>query len=557
MSLFSGGKSKDTDPLSKKSKFYVEFLGWMECRGVRGHKYTDPVMRELRRRQKNMDAPPKLTIEVNRKELKITQSVPDKGRKGFKKVKFPTIPTRDVTYVQQAIRPGDGRLDDTVACIYLGYMPRTQRYVHVHVYRFDEAKTAALFATQMAAIVEDNYDRIQKVEIDLAKRGEIEDARMMPSDNQSDARTTDSAVGSASSSGSNEESSAFSNEDIDPDLQSLRDVQPFDSVTDELKYRLQVADRPLLLPPKDYDTIRRGHGNLKEVNRRRCLNLNIVGENAVLGEQNGSSESGVDLHSPVNEPGYEVDDKVPVGKRLWPPQESSDHLNRDSQQNPKADFSQMHQKLLKLNIMKNIPQELNASNVADLGSSKSRGSLGNKSPEISGSFAEKVYPPKKITSAVIYQHPQKATFTRQCSEDSPLPYYMKESSRGAATSVYQSDSSNDIYSLPLRAPQKLQQQMSLNENVQPGYRNDFSENLQRQGWNQEYRRSYISRAKSEDYTVFEEPFGITQRPSNLQFQERNRKSSLQAVGPQYAEHRGLSSSSSTPPAEKLYFGKRN
>lgn len=488
--------------------------------------------------------------------------MPDKGKKGVKKVKFPTIPTRDVTYVQQAIRPGDGRLDDTVACIYLGYMPRTQRYVHVHVYRFDEAKTAALFATQMAAIVEDNYDRIQKVEIDLAKRGEIEDARVMPSDNQSDARTTDSAVGSASSSGSNEESSAFSNEDIDPDLQSLRDVQPFDSVTDELKYRLQMADRPLLLPPKDYDTIRRGHGNLKEVNRRRCLNLNIVGENAVLGEQNGSSESGVDLPSPVNEPGDEVDDKIPVSKRLWPPQESSDHLNRDSlsasssQQNPKAVFSQMHQKLSKLNIMKNTPQELNKSDVADFGSSKTRGSLGNKSPEISGSFAEKVYPPKKITSAVIYQ-PQKAPFTRQCSEDSPLPYYMKESSRGAVTSAYQSGSSNDIYSSPLRAPQKLQQQMSLDEDIQPGYRNDFSENLRRQGWNQQYRRSYISRAKSEDYTVFEEPFGITQRPSNLQFQERTRKSSLQVVAPQYTEHRDLSSSSSAPPAAKLYFGRRN
>lgn len=65
MSFFSGGKSKEKDLLSKKSQFYVEFLGWMECRGLRGKKYTEPVVKELRRRQKKIEAPPKLTLEVS------------------------------------------------------------------------------------------------------------------------------------------------------------------------------------------------------------------------------------------------------------------------------------------------------------------------------------------------------------------------------------------------------------------------------------------------------------------------------------------------------------
>ena len=43
---------------------------------------------------------------------------------------------------------------------------------------------------------------------------------------------------------------------MEADLQSLSDVKPFDDVAAELKHRLRLGDGPLLLPPKDYDTIR-------------------------------------------------------------------------------------------------------------------------------------------------------------------------------------------------------------------------------------------------------------------------------------------------------------
>lgn len=307
--MFSGGKAKDKD--KEKSQFYVEFLGWMECRGVRGRKHTDPVIQELRRRQKKLDKPPKLTIQLTQNELKITQDFEEKKKRGIKKIKFPAIPARDVTYAVQAYRQG-GKMDDIVACIYLGYMPRTQRYVHVHVYRFDEPSTAATFARLMNAIVESNANRVNEIERELADKGEIEDPRLTSSDGMSDPHTgTDSAAGSASGSAYSDESPTFGSDDMDSDLQSLNDVQAFDNVAAELKHRLRMHDGPLLLPPKDYDTISRARGNLIDINDRRCMNLNIVGEGgpgaAGTGkdqrDRNGSEESGIDLASPSSDTG--------------------------------------------------------------------------------------------------------------------------------------------------------------------------------------------------------------------------------------------------------------
>ncbi|ESO84666.1 hypothetical protein LOTGIDRAFT_168531 [Lottia gigantea] len=311
MSLFSGrNKEKDKDLLgSKKCQFYVEFLGWMECRGLQGEYYTEPVIRELRRRQRNMDTPPKLTLQVSKKEIKVSQDCEDKKKRNIKKVRFPTIPSRDVTYAVQS-RDASGRLDDTVACIYLGFMPRTQKYVHVHVYRFDEPDTASTFVKLLSQIVDMNRDRIVDEEQKLASWGEIE--RLDLPDNMSDQHTNDSATGSNGSNFSGDDDSpAFNNYEIDSDLQSLKDVKLYDSVADELRSRLGLAElkesAPILLPPKDYDTISRARGNLMDYEKRRCLQLNIVGgihtENQSNNHQNlkmrnSSGESGIDLPSP-------------------------------------------------------------------------------------------------------------------------------------------------------------------------------------------------------------------------------------------------------------------
>ena len=113
----------------KKHQFYVQFLGWVETNGLRGNRYTDPVVNDLRQKTRKWKNAPKLTLQVGKKELKITQDVQDEKRKGkkIKTIKFPIIPSRDITYAVQPSNPIDGTPDDIVACIYLGYVPRTQR----------------------------------------------------------------------------------------------------------------------------------------------------------------------------------------------------------------------------------------------------------------------------------------------------------------------------------------------------------------------------------------------------------------------------------------------
>ena len=258
-----------------KCQFYVEFLGWMECRGLRGKRYTEPVLQELRRRRRKMDKPPKITIQLTGRDLRISQDLEErKSAHGIRKVQFPPIPSSDVTYaVQNAVQNakpkkghgGENKLDDTVSCIYLGYMPRTQRWVHVHVYRFDEPSTASTFVRLMSALVDANLTRINEVERILSDKGEIDIPNHAMWETLSDSPTTNTAgIGTDSAAGSNYsddedkggDSIALCN-DVEDELRSLCDVREFDHVAMELRKRLNIDDtKPLLLPPKDYDTIR-------------------------------------------------------------------------------------------------------------------------------------------------------------------------------------------------------------------------------------------------------------------------------------------------------------
>ncbi|OWF38801.1 uncharacterized protein LOC110465865 [Mizuhopecten yessoensis] len=300
---FIFGRHKERDA-GKTHKFYVEFLGWIECQALRGRKYTDPVVNDLRRKQRKWRNAPKLTLQVSKKEMKISQDMEEKKRK-IRTVKFPNIPSRDITYVTQATDPSTGRPDDIVACIYLGFVPRTQKYVHVHVYRFDTPETASNFVRIMHHIISGHADRVRQIEQDLASRGWIDDTRLNRSDGLSDPHTSDSAPDSGASTYSGDDDTLPSDE-IEPDLQSLKDVMAFDSVTDELKQRLNLGPAkkptgPILLPPKDYDTISRRQGNLDKVDLRKSLNINIVGQVASPRHRNGSNESGVDLNSPSDD----------------------------------------------------------------------------------------------------------------------------------------------------------------------------------------------------------------------------------------------------------------
>lgn len=74
----------------------------------------------------------------------------------------------------------------------------------------------------------------------------------------------------------------------------------YNSVAAELREKLGKNDVPILLPPRDYDTVHRQKGNLAGIELRRCLNTNIVGQNIKgkkIESSGGSSGIGSD-HPP-------------------------------------------------------------------------------------------------------------------------------------------------------------------------------------------------------------------------------------------------------------------
>lgn len=56
----------------------------------------------------------------------------------------------------------------------------------------------------------------------------------------------------------------------------------FDSLAAELRAKLNGNGPPLLLPPRDYDTVHRSKGNLTAIELRRCRNTLIVGSTPPL-----------------------------------------------------------------------------------------------------------------------------------------------------------------------------------------------------------------------------------------------------------------------------------
>lgn len=111
-----------------------------------------------------------------------------------------------------------------------------------------------------------------------------------PSSNVSGKRF-DSSLGSDTGT-STRESDEGSEERISVDLSP---TQPsiFDSLAAELRAKLNGNGPPLLLPPRDYDTMHRSKGNLAAIELRRCRNKLIVGAtNAEAAKKHGISSRG-------------------------------------------------------------------------------------------------------------------------------------------------------------------------------------------------------------------------------------------------------------------------
>uniref|UniRef100_A0A336KCJ3 CSON003008 protein n=1 Tax=Culicoides sonorensis TaxID=179676 RepID=A0A336KCJ3_CULSO len=94
-------------------------------------------------------------------------------------------------------------------------------------------------------------------------------------------RRFDSSLGS--DTGTSTRESECSEEHSPPGAKSplahASSTKLFDSLAAELREKLNGNGPPLLLPPRDYDTVHRSQGNLAAIELRRCRNQMIVGNN--------------------------------------------------------------------------------------------------------------------------------------------------------------------------------------------------------------------------------------------------------------------------------------
>lgn len=139
---------------------------------------------------------------------------------------------------------------------------------------------------------------VKEKEMKRSHHRSTEERQAMPLPNVGGKRF-DSSLGSdtgTSTRESDEGSEERTSVDLSPTQPSI-----FDSLAAELRAKLNGNGPPLLLPPRDYDTMHRSKGNLAAIELRRCRNKLIVGAtnpdgNKKLGvSSRGSSGIGSDL----------------------------------------------------------------------------------------------------------------------------------------------------------------------------------------------------------------------------------------------------------------------
>ncbi|XP_037937746.1 zinc finger CCCH domain-containing protein 13-like isoform X1 [Teleopsis dalmanni] len=278
----------------QKASYYVWFLGAEEAKGLRGARVINSVLPYLIDRSRSQE-PLKVTLQVSHKGIKILQG----SSKHF-------IPHSAITSSVQT--------DDIVACVLLLYNPATKCPLHVHAYRCDSESTAEALHQQLQILINrpENQKRFEELETRLGilpplplssnkltasnNNNEHSQKQVFQSQHQQQRQQTQqqrrhetspkrfsSSLGSDNSTRESEYSEEHSSGS--PISRSPPIVKPlpqptnelFDSLAAELRAKLNGNGPPLLLPPRDYDTVHRSKGNLTAIELRRCRNALIVG----------------------------------------------------------------------------------------------------------------------------------------------------------------------------------------------------------------------------------------------------------------------------------------
>ncbi|KAL0267117.1 UNVERIFIED_CONTAM: hypothetical protein PYX00_009472 [Menopon gallinae] len=265
----------------KKSSYYVWFLGAQESKGLRGQEYITPVLRSLIQREKTVE-PFKITLQISHKGVKIIQNLNSINAKAFPNKgdgKPESKPNKNDVIKHFIPHHAVTCEDDVVACILLLYNPVTRCPVHVHAYRCDSVETASLLTQQFSTLIErpENQKKLNEIEGRLRAKGLL--LPTVPRVNIPKRLNSSGSDGRSTTSPASESSGGSSG-----GCQNERITNLYDSLAAELREKLGMGTdskslhAPILLPPRDYDTVHRQKGNLTGIEMRRCLNENIVGE---------------------------------------------------------------------------------------------------------------------------------------------------------------------------------------------------------------------------------------------------------------------------------------
>ena len=256
------------------------------------------------------------------------------------------VPHSCVTSVLQ----GDPPDDDVVSCIFLvpgggGSSSASECPLYVNSYRCDSAETADLLRQQLQAMVDRpenraKYDEIEarlvekgllppnphgsKVKQLFNRTGSASSSSKMGSDGRSLGRSSDSSSdlgGNNKSSAATQDKLVSLHESLAAELrEKLKPVKGGTSAAVVAGGGVQERHAPLLLPPKDYDTMHRNRGDLRSAGERRALNPALVGGAAAngsadkatkgVGTSDGSSGIGSDGGGGA---GNNTGDTSPVG----------------------------------------------------------------------------------------------------------------------------------------------------------------------------------------------------------------------------------------------------
>jgi hypothetical protein len=340
----------------KKASYYVWFLGAKESKGLRGDEYVVPVLSFLIDKERQFE-PSKVTLQVSNKGIKIVQTLTVPKKSGntkstniFNSTTSPKteqikhmIPHHSITWVSQE--------EDIICSILLIYNPITKCPVHVHAYRCDSIETATTLRNQLQILIDrpENQKKFREIEMRLAAKGLMPNTSPIPPGLEfvpprkplnSDGRSTrtegsensDESIGSSDLGYNGKElKSAVTkisrthkseNNCNTNDISNGQVSTLYESLAAELRAKLgNPKTGPILLPPRDYDTISRRRGKLEGIEFRKSTNTQIVGplehnlSPITRSESSGKSSSGIGsdeaLSSAIHETHSDYDRKAP------------------------------------------------------------------------------------------------------------------------------------------------------------------------------------------------------------------------------------------------------